>query len=106
MEEDRNKRIHTLVSNRMRYMFREVLTTLEKESKSFNINSDFFKKTNGKPRGFYAVRKCMFDHGNDIVEVLGLILKEVEVTPKGAIVHLDRKVVAECGTEHTNESNN
>lgn len=96
MEEARGQRINTLVRNKMRYMFREVLTAIEKESKQFNVHQDFFKKE-GKPKGFYAIRKCMFDHGNEIIETLDLIMKELETTPKKAIVMIPKDIMDECG---------
>ena len=98
MGEERSNRINTLVRNKMRYMFREVLTSVEKESKQFNIHQDFFKKE-GKPKGFYAIRKCMFDHGNEILETLDLILKELETTPKKSIVTIPKSILDECGTD-------
>ena len=88
---ERNKRIFNLVNNKMKYMFKEVLTQVEKESKNHDIKPSFFEKKE-KPTGFYAIRKTLFDHGNNITELLGLILNELELTPVKGIVKIDDKL--------------
>ena len=91
----RNKRIFDLLNNKMRFMFKEVLTSVEKESKQFVVNTDFFGKQKGRPRGFYGIRKTLFDHGNGITKLLEIILDQVAVTPTQSIVTLDPKLQKE-----------
>jgi len=94
-QEERNKRIYDLVKNKMGYMFKEVLTAIEKETKDFDIKSDFFAKSKGKPTGFFMIRKRLFDKGNEIIELLGIILDKVELTPKDSIVRLSKEAMKE-----------
>jgi len=97
---ERNKRIYNLFKNKMNYMFKEVLTQVEKETKQFNVNTDFFKK----PSGFYAIRKTLFDHGNSIIELMELILSEVEVTPLKSIINIDKKLLDEVNKKNDSSS--
>ena len=93
---ERNKRIYVLINNKMRYLFKEVLASVEKETKQYDIKSSFFDKSNGnKPTGFYSIRKTLFDHGNNIIELTELILSELELTPSKSIVTIDRKLQKE-----------
>lgn len=94
-QEERNKRIYDLIKGKMSYMFKEVLTAIEKETKDFDIKSEFFAKVKGKPKGFFMIRKRLFDKGNEIIELLGLVLDKVEITPKDSIVNLSKEVMKE-----------
>ena len=91
-DKERNKRISDMVNNKMRFMFKEVLTAVEKETKEFNIDTKFFEKSKTKPKGFYAIRKVMFDQGNSIVDLLDIILGQLELTPVKSIVQVDPKL--------------
>lgn len=94
-DRERNKRISEMVNNKMRFMFKEVLTAVEKETKEFSIDTKFFEKNKSKPKGFYAIRKVMFDQGNSIVDLLDIILGQLELTPVKSIVQIDPKVAEE-----------
>jgi hypothetical protein len=95
--QERNKRIFNLISGRIKYLFKETLTAVEKESKDFDVNTKFFEKPQkgSRAKGFYSVRKKLFDHGNNIIELLRLILDQVQITPTKTIVQLDKKLLDE-----------
>jgi hypothetical protein len=94
--EERNKRIYNLINGKMKYLFRETLTEIEKEVKQFDIKSSFFDKSKDKrPTGYYAIRKTLLDHGNNITELLRIILDEVELTPHKSVINIDPSLLRE-----------
>ena len=94
-DKDRNKRISELINNKMRFMFKEVLTSVETETKEFDINPEFFAKNKQKAKGFYAIRKTMFDQGNAIIDLVEIILGQLELTPVKSIITVDPNVMKE-----------
>jgi hypothetical protein len=96
---DRNERMLMLIKSKMNHLFKEVLSSIEIETKKFDIKTDFFDKKNKdakKRQGFYAIRKILFTHGNNIITLLDLMLQKVDITPKNSVIQLSDKVIEEA----------
>jgi hypothetical protein len=85
---DINKRIDKMFGWKINYLFKTTLDLIESEAKKFNIEEKFFDKTD-KLNGLGKIRKNMFDHGNDMIELLGIILDKLEVVPVNAIIEFN-----------------
>jgi hypothetical protein len=82
-----NNRIEKMFKWKINYLFKTTLDLIEVEAKKFNIETKFFDKVD-KLNGFGKIRKNMFDHGNAMIELLGIIMAKLEVVPIDAIVEL------------------
>ena len=98
MNKDRNTRIANLLSWKVRFMFKDVLGAIEEETKKYNIDKEFFESQD-KKSGYPKIRKILLDHGNTIIELTGIILDQLELTPEKSIVMLDEKVVSDLNKE-------
>jgi hypothetical protein len=83
-----NNRIEKQFGWRINYLFKTTLDLLEIEARKFNIDEKFFDKSD-KTNGFGKIRKNMFDHGNSMIELLGIIMDKLEVVPTNAIIEFE-----------------
>ena len=97
--DERNQRIFNVVRNRVRYLFKDTLTAVETESKKFGVDSKFFDNSDVNKKGFYAIRKTLFTHGNDIIDLLELLLSKIDITPKGSVVEYSKEVEDQISKE-------
>ena len=86
---DVSQRVMKHTKSKMNKMFKLVLTLVEKETKDYGIDPRFFAKSKDKSAGFRLIRKILLDQGNDILNLLELILGEVEIVPKRAVVRIE-----------------
>ena len=73
------------IEGRMNKLFKTTLSQMEEESKKFKVDPRFFAR-NSNQDGFNKVRKSLLDQGNDILNLLEIVLSEVSIVPNKAIV--------------------
>lgn len=74
-----NEDVGNFLRMRMNKLFKSVLGVIEKESRKFEIKEEFFKKGERNKEGFALIRKVLFDQGNDIIETLEFLLKQLKL---------------------------
>ena len=91
-----NQRIYEKISSKMKYMMRDVLSTVEAEMKAGK--GDLFKKG----QSYAQIRKSVLDRGNELIDLLSECLERLELTPKNSIVELSKQVLEELKKEEEN----
>ena len=86
--QDTNDSVKKVVRSKVNKMFAVTLAEIEKQTKDFKIDQTFFTRTSKNNIGFGIIRKKLLDSGNEIVNLIDLILDQVEITPKDAIVNI------------------
>ena len=74
---------------KMNYLFKDTLDELD------NVKSKVISFTDDKDGAFKIVRKKLLDRGNDIMNILEIFLKEVEIEGKRSIVKISPSVMEE-----------
>ncbi len=97
-QKDINERMSKLLKWKMRFLFKSLLTVLEEETLSFNINKEFFDK-GIKNKGIGKIRKTLFDNGNSIIELMDLIFSKIEISPSNTVIEIDDKLLKEIESD-------
>jgi len=88
--EDVGSRIFDAIQSQMNFLFKDVLSTLETETRDFQIDNQFFADPI-KLEGFSLIRKRLLDDGNGILNLIKVLLDSLELSPKGSRIRFIRE---------------
>jgi len=80
------ERISSYLSTKIKHFLSETLKDVENITKKYNIDDKFFIEKDG----YYCIRKNILDKGNDLIRLLEIIISELEIVPKKAIIDLEK----------------
>ena len=83
---DVNERLSKYFNNKIRHFIKASLNSIEDSVSKYSIDKKFFKEKDG----YYNVRKTILDNGNDLIRLIEIILSELEIVPKRAIVDISK----------------